>query len=138
MVSSHRSCRRPEKLRTRANERAIRNADTMLSSSPIYKTFPTTHFRMSVRGCPSPVSSLRIADGSLGSEWQANTPAERAPAFVGDGHAQWLTAGAAVRLPAKAHALHDETTAMDWSSGIVRPLGATRSDDESGRGEVER
>ncbi len=88
--------------------------------------------------CPSPQSSPGTLDGSRGSEWQANTRAERTPALVGDGHAWWLTAMAVVRLSARAHALHDETPAMDLSSGIVRPRGAKRSDGEARRGEAER
>jgi hypothetical protein len=51
-------------------------------------------------------------NGSRRSEWQANTPIERMSALVGDGDAQWLTAGAAVRRAARAQALHDETAAM--------------------------
>jgi hypothetical protein len=77
-------------------------------------------------------------DGSRGSECQANTPVKRMPTLVGHGHAQWLTAVAAVRLPARAHALHDETAAMDLSSGSVRPHDAKRSDGEARRGEAER
>jgi hypothetical protein len=67
-----------------------------------------------------------------------NTPVERRSALVGDGHARWLNAGAAVRRAARAHALHDETAATDLSSGIVRRRRARRSNEEARRGGFHR
>ena len=72
--------------------------------------------------CPSPNSSPRIADGPRGSEWEADSPSERAPAWVGDGHAHRLTERVAVCLP-------EESTCS-----AIKPLRWTSRAESSGCG----
>jgi hypothetical protein len=65
-------------------------------------------------GCSSRTSSPRTADGSRGLEWPASTPAELAPACVGDGPAHRSTRTAAVP------AFRDDTSAPQRGRGDVR------------------
>ena len=111
----------------------VRSADESAASSArqTHKQLSLKHASRQARPalCYSSISIPRTADGSRGLEGHENTPAEHAPAYVGDGHARRLTEMAAVCLP-PGHT-RSTTRQRPWagraeSSGRAAPRVAMR------------